>query len=194
MKARRMKEDFWSFDPTAKLWIASNHRPGIVGIDHGIWRRLRLIPFKVKFWDSARGESGPPHLEMDRSLINKILPDEAPGILAWMVRGCLAWQREGIPEPASVARSTADFRGEQDVVGTFIGDCCTVGPDEKCQASFCYEQYVAWHKRTGLEGHAMSLTKFAGQLLQREGIEKKKDGVVTYYGVSCLPQSHQAGG
>ena len=193
ISARRMKEDFWSFDPTHKLWIATNHRPAVGGTDDGIWRRLRLIPFHVRFWDRARGESGEARLEMDRNLLGKILPVEAPGILAWMVRGCLAWQREGLTEPARVTRSSNDYRASQDIVGNFIDECCSVGPAESCQASACYEAFKLWHQGTGQEGHPMSQTRFSPRLLLREGIEKRKASVMMFFGLSILPQSQWAG-
>lgn len=49
ISARRMREDFWTFAPTHKVVLVTNHRPRIVGNDHAIWRRLVLIPFARKF-------------------------------------------------------------------------------------------------------------------------------------------------
>src|SRR5262249_41276242 len=45
---RRMREDFWTFDPTHKLILSTNYKPAITGSDDGIWRRLRLVPFTVQ--------------------------------------------------------------------------------------------------------------------------------------------------
>lgn len=45
LKARRMREDFWSFDPSHTLVMLTNHKPIVGGADEGIWRRLRLVPF-----------------------------------------------------------------------------------------------------------------------------------------------------
>src|SRR5262249_40212048 len=49
LTVRRMREDFWSFDPTHKLILCTNHKPRITGRDHAIRRRLRLVPFKRRF-------------------------------------------------------------------------------------------------------------------------------------------------
>ena len=54
IRARRMREDFWSFAPTHKLWLAANHKPNIHGTDHAIWRRIRLIPFTVTIPEEKR--------------------------------------------------------------------------------------------------------------------------------------------
>ena len=40
IRARRMREDFWEFEPTHKPWLAANHRPIVRGTDHAIWRRI----------------------------------------------------------------------------------------------------------------------------------------------------------
>ena len=61
VKARRMKEDFWSFKPSHTLMLVTNHKPIVQGTDHGIWRRIRLLPFTQRFWDPGEGaKSGPP--------------------------------------------------------------------------------------------------------------------------------------
>ncbi len=80
--ARRMREDFWQFDPTHKVLLATNHKPEVRGTDHAIWRRLRLIPFDVVIPDEHQDKDLPLKLEAERA-----------GILAWAVQGCLAWGR-----------------------------------------------------------------------------------------------------
>ncbi len=89
IKARRMREDWWSYDPTFKLAVLGNHKPHFIGPpDGGIQRRLRLIPFDVTI----------PQDEIDRELDRKLWA-EAGGVLAWLVRGCLEWQQHGLREP-----------------------------------------------------------------------------------------------
>src|SRR5690606_33658354 len=85
ISARRMKEDYWEFEPTHKIVLATNHKPQIRGTDHAIWRRVHLVPFTVTIPDD----------QQDRDLPSK-LRGELPGILAWCVRGCLEWQQIGL--------------------------------------------------------------------------------------------------
>src|ERR1019366_9088142 len=40
LKARFMRQDYWDFRPTHKIWLACNHKPAIRGTDHGIWSRV----------------------------------------------------------------------------------------------------------------------------------------------------------
>lgn len=109
--ARRMREDFWEFEPTHKLWMACNHLPKINGTDLAIWRRIRVIPFDVVI----------PEADIDLELKSK-LQAEAAGILAWLVDGCIAWQGEGLETPAVVAGATQDYRTESNWVHRFCAD------------------------------------------------------------------------
>jgi putative DNA primase/helicase len=181
LKARRMKEDLWSFAPTHKVWLATNHKPEVRGNDHGIWRRLRLLPFNVRFWDRDKGESGPPELEADKTLDDR-LKAEAEGILAWMVRGCGDWLQGGLKEPKEVTLATAAYRDEQDLIAAFLAERCEVHAAVKCRANALYAAYVAWHKGTGESGEPVSMKRF-GEGLARKQIEKKTSNGVWYLGV-----------
>src|SRR5215213_4388400 len=111
IKARRMREDFWEFEPTHTVFLATNHRPEVRGTDHAIWRRIRLVPFEETI----------PKDEQDKKLAEK-LRGEMPGILAWIVQGCLAYQQDGLGEPDKVRAATLDYRSEMDVLAGFIED------------------------------------------------------------------------
>jgi putative DNA primase/helicase len=130
IRARRMREDFWEFQPTHKVFLATNHKPVITGTDTAIWERIRLIPFTVTI----------PKDERDTTLPDK-LHAELPGILAWAVRGCLAWQQDGLGEPDEVQQATAGYRTEMDVLGQFISECCLVGPHYRTKADKLYDAY-----------------------------------------------------
>jgi putative DNA primase/helicase len=83
--ARFMRQDFFEYWPQFKLVIAGNHKPGLRSVDEAIRRRFHLIPFAVTI---------PPE-ERDAELAEK-LKAERPGILQWLVEGCLEWQIEGL--------------------------------------------------------------------------------------------------
>lgn len=96
--ARFLFGQFFEFTPTHKIFLATNHLPVIKGADNGIWRRLRLVPFEATF---TKGPGG----NMNENLMEE-LQAEMPGILAWAVRGCLEWQKEGLGIPARVKAAT----------------------------------------------------------------------------------------
>jgi putative DNA primase/helicase len=130
IKARRMREDFWSFAATHKLWLAGNHKPAILGTDHGIWRRIKLIPFEVVI----------PEDRQDKHLKDK-LAGELPGILNWALAGCLEWQRGGMQEPPIVSNATQSYQAESDEVGQFIVDRCEIGKDFDASAADLWEAF-----------------------------------------------------
>jgi P4 family phage/plasmid primase-like protien len=160
IKARRMREDFWQFVPTHKLFIAANHKPAVKGSDHAIWRRIRLIPFTVTIKDG----------EKDPELPQK-LAEELPGILAWAIEGCVAWQREGLRPPAEVLGATDEYREEQDLFGAFIDDVCAVGEGLRASAKEIYTAYERWCIRNG--ERPMS-ARLVGLRLGERGFQKIK--------------------
>src|SRR5690606_25974113 len=85
VSARFLYQDFFEFWPQFKLFIAGNHRPALRNVDEAMRRRMHLIPFTVTIPPDRR----------DGKLGEKLLA-ERNGILAWMLEGCLAWQREGL--------------------------------------------------------------------------------------------------
>jgi P4 family phage/plasmid primase-like protien len=140
MKARRMRENFFDFTPTHKVFLAANHRPVIRGTDHAIWRRIHLIPFSVTI----------PLERQDKQLPAKLY-QELPGILRWIVDGCLAWQRDGLGLPDAVEKATKEYREEQDVLATFITERCVEHPTAEVETHALYVAYSEWCKASGEE-------------------------------------------
>jgi P4 family phage/plasmid primase-like protien len=169
VRARRMREDFWEFSPTHTLIMGTNHKPGVRGTDNGIWRRMRLIPFAVSIGDD----------EADKSMPEK-LRRESPGILAWCVRGCLAWQARGLDAPKEVTAATADYRKQQDLIGAFLDECTARGPNYRVKSGDLYQRYCNWAK-DGNE-RVVSLTVF-GLAIQERGFERKASNGVWYLGL-----------
>lgn len=183
IRARRMREDFWQFNPTHKLFLCTNHKPRIRGTDHAIWRRIRLIPFSVKFWNPDKGESGPAELRQDKRLPEK-LESELPGILAWAVQGCLEWQAHGLGMPDEVNAATAAYQIEQDVLGEWLADCCLTGTSlYKAKSSDLYADYRRWCEAHG--EHPINNRQF-GSALSERGFERFTNNGTWYHGVGLL--------
>lgn len=179
ISARRMREDFWTFSPTHKLVICSNHKPRIKGTDHAIWRRVVLLPFERRFWNPAKGEEGPAELIQDKALPEK-LAAEHEGILAWMVQGCLDWQRGGLQIPDSVRAATEDYRSEQDILGQFLAECCDIYQTYRVKFSSLYETLEGWCNESGAN---LPSRTFVGEYLKDRGFRDKQSGVRWYLGI-----------
>jgi putative DNA primase/helicase len=133
IRARRMREDFWEFWPTHTVFLATNHKPEITGTDLAIWRRVKLVKFTVTILDT----------DQDPALADK-LRTELPGILAWAVKGCLAWQAQGLDEPDEVKLATTEYQGEQNLVGKFIDQYCLTDATLTAKVSTLYQAYKEW--------------------------------------------------
>ena len=173
IKARRMREDFWSFKPSHTAILITNHKPEVRGTDNGIWRRLRLLPFTVTI----------PDAEQDKQLTEK-LKAEARGILRWCVEGCLAWRNEGLGEPVEVTAATADYRGAMDVLAAFISERCVLDPQSKVRADDLYQAYVSWcasHGETAKSGRA-----FGTAMTERGDFERFHSNGTWYRGIGLI--------
>ena len=170
IRTRRMREDFWEFDPTHTLFLCANTKPVIRGTDDGIWRRIRLIPFRVQI----------PRNEQDAALPDK-LAAEAPGVLAWLVAGAKEWQWIGLKDPDTVLEATSDYRQDSDVVGQFLSDRCRLGEGLYVSAKLLYEAYGTWHKEA-LGGEPMT-QGILGRRLSDRGLIRKKHGTYRWEGV-----------
>jgi putative DNA primase/helicase len=169
ISAHRMREDFWEFDPTHKLWLAGNHKPIILGTDGGIWRRIIFIPWEVTIPDEER----------DLDLLKK-LRAELPGILAWGVRGCLAWQKRRLDPPATVSKATMKYRQESDMLGEFFNLYCTLGPKERITRKALRGVYETFCEEIGAK--TLGAQRFNNRL-REEGVTEgtvrdPKDGPV----------------
>ncbi len=101
----------FSFTPTHSLWLTTNKMPEIRGRDRGIWRRIEVAPWVATFTGTAE----------DRHLDDK-LAEETPGILNWLIEGCLQWQDKGLAPSDQVLAVTAEYRDAEDLLGRFATD------------------------------------------------------------------------
>jgi putative DNA primase/helicase len=174
IRARRMRENFWSFRPTHKLALLTNHRPQIQGSEHAIWRRPKLVPFEEVI----------PREEWITDLIDQ-LKAEWPGILNWALEGCLEWQREkDLGIPPDVEAATNEWRSDMDQFQNFLDDRCTLGPNLAVAVDPLYTDFKDWSVKQGI---AVPWDKTVlGMELKRRGFKSRRvgqDRVTTWFGL-----------
>ena len=164
--ARFMRQDFFSFLRTHKLVLVTNHKPAVGEQTHAIWRRIHLVPFTVTIPPEKRN----PHL-LDE------LHKEWEGILAWCVRGCLEWQQDGLKPPPIVIQATSEYRREEDLIGTFMAECCEdcrnheATKDYSTSRTKIYASYQQWCNENGEK--PLSSRKFGDQMKIQGFVPKK---------------------
>ena len=136
-----------TFKPTHKIFLLTNHRPKADAQDTALWHRVLLIPFGMAFLPNPDPAKENERLA-DPDLAEK-LRSERPGILAWLVRGCLEWQRQGLNPPESVRAATRQYQDAEDVIKLFLQDRCSEGPGQTVQAGQLYKAYRAWCDEIG---------------------------------------------
>lgn len=151
---RRLHENFWSFQPEFKIFLATNHRPNIKDMNNGIWRRILLIPFLVQI----------PEKEKDTHLTEKLLT-ESEGILAWAVRGFFEWQENGLQPPTKIIAARDEYRKDQDILGAFIEEACVVKTETHIKQEALFNAYTQWCHDSNEE--AMSRKIFTRTLKER---------------------------
>lgn len=156
ISARFMRGEWFEFQPSFKLWLATNHKPLIRGTDNAIWSRIHLIPYVVSIPEADR---------IPRSKMMERLTPELPGILAWAVRGCLNWVKSGLGTPDEVREATEAYRDEMDILGGFIKEYCVVSEKARSGAKELYSGYIKWATENGEK--VVSQKEFGTRLGQR---------------------------
>ena len=169
--ARDLFRSNFTFEMTGKIFLACNHLPGVQGQDQGIWRRIRLVPFRYIV-----------PAEMRDNDLDAKLQREAKGILAWLVRGCLEWVQSGrLPKAQAVAEASDEYRQTSDTLGGFLTECVVRMPAAKAQGGPLYKAYEAY--TTGSGERPVSPKRLAEMLVERGFTKTTARGLAYWHGL-----------
>lgn len=183
--ARFMRQDFFTFAPSHTLWLAGNNQPKVETGGHSFWRRLRLIPFTHTVPDAEKIEG----------LAERLVAEEGPGILHWIIEGAVDYAAGGLPTPDEVLAATETYQAEEDHLGRFVEECCRVGAGDiaRVEMGELRRAYDAWCR----EQHEdeMSSQAFGRQLKQRFNVGTAKSNGRRFYTNIMLyaPETADAG-
>jgi putative DNA primase/helicase len=149
----------FDFIPVFKLWLATNEVPYIRSDDSGMWRRIHKAPFEN------------PHEKTD---LKDRLKDrkQLAGVLAWAVRGCLEWQRDGLRPPTSITEATDQLRRWMDGgFELFLTQCVLSDERDWTATRDIRATYTRWAQEMGIpEVRRISDQRLAA-MLRRRGCE-----------------------
>lgn len=159
--ARFMRGEFFTYKPAFKVWFGTNHKPNIRATTHGIWDRMKLIPFTVRIEPQ----------DQDKALPAKLLA-EASGVLAWMVQGALGYQSQGLGQAPEVLAATQSYRDEQDVIREFLESLfVTDDPTARVAVSEVFDAYRGWCQ---VNNERMLTQRNLGRRIEEHGFERVK--------------------
>jgi putative DNA primase/helicase len=117
----------------------------------------------------------------------KELRAELPGILAWAVAGCLAWQHDGLEPPASITDAVAGYRIEQDLAGEFLAEHTEVDAGSSIAARDLYVSFRAWCENAGED--VIPKQKWLTERVQRRYPKIHKENGDYFAGIRLRAQS-----
>jgi putative DNA primase/helicase len=169
-----------AFEPTHTLFLASNHLARI-GIDEdAMWGRIHVFKFPYAFKDNP---AKPHERPINPDLKDQLRQEEVKSaVLAWAVRGCLAWQKNGqrFNPPLSSRDALEKYRLSEDYLEGFILERCQIGKDYREQAGPLHEAYATWHvEEFGASSKPLGRRKFCEAMAGK--FEKQDDGRHHHY-------------
>lgn len=171
-----------TFQPGFLLMLMTNYKPHAGAGDYALWKRILLIPFTQSFIEDP-DPTNPNEHQVIPDMADQLVT-EASGILAWLVRGCLAWQAEGLNPPDVVRMATREYQQEEDVVAQFIEDECVIDPNAEIKTTRLYDAYRDWAKSSGLR--PMSSNAFGRELTRKSYKRKRRRGGRYYVGLTVV--------
>lgn len=166
ISARFMRGDFFTFTPTHMLMIATNHRPRVNTTEHAAWRRLRLVPFPHTFRSADEAGSGDRVIDPRLRRRLTIGADQRAALLAWIVRGAVDWNTEGLGSCPLIDAATSSWRRTEDVLRRFIEDTLDLGQGGQTRGSELYAAYTSWCQTEGRK--SKNNKNFAAEFMAHE--------------------------
>jgi putative DNA primase/helicase len=171
--ARFLRQEFFTFRPTFLLMLATNHKPKFRGQDDGLWRRVKMIPFKRFFAPSER----------DHNLDRKLLA-EAEGIAAWCVRGAVAWFAGGLQDPEMISEATDEYKATSDALSGFFPGVIVADDSARMDGSAAFNSYLEWCEAENLPAKEQwTRTAFYSAMEERGAVKRRGNKGMALVGI-----------
>ena len=130
----------FEFQPTLKFVFATNEMPTFNGFNHGLVRRIKIIPFNRIIPDALQ----------DTKILGKLL-SELPAIVAWAIDGAKRLVENGFrfTEAAQTELKSAEFRETLSTAVAFIKTQYIEDAEDFTPFTDLYTAYRAWCEQNG---------------------------------------------
>jgi putative DNA primase/helicase len=170
VKARKLFQNSYTYQPTAKVVISTNDEPNFNGADRALLTRLAFIFFH-----------NTPHT-IDTKLLDKLI-EEAPGIFNWMLKG---WEDYNIyfldNIPGSVRRDVQEYAEDNSIEKQFFDECMVdfAGDDTLIiPTHLIFKVFKAWKSDRGesdsgtgtIRGFSLNFVKIVGKNKKKRSIK-----------------------
>ncbi len=190
-----------NFEPTHTLFLQTNHVPKGLTKDFALLQRLLIIHFSYMFVDDPEeeGRRNPQLAHLfrlkDKNLKEK-LKQEMPGILSWLVRGTLDWQKQGL-KPSSLVKSyVEDIRDKEDLIGAWLaGNIVKTDDKEPILFKELYESFIKWYQENEDDKERSKPSRRrVSEWIEKKGFKKEnKNGSIVFYGLRLLTDHEKEG-
>jgi putative DNA primase/helicase len=138
ISARFIRRDFFKYLPAFKLFITGNHKPSLRSVDEAMRRRFHLIPFSVTIPSEQRDDR-----------LSELLKAEWPGILQWVIDGCVKWQKGDLQPPKAVRDATEEYLVPEDAIGAWLEERCKRVVTAWTGSTELFVSWRAWAEQNG---------------------------------------------
>ncbi|MFZ2031744.1 MAG: phage/plasmid primase, P4 family [Vitreimonas sp.] len=179
---RDLNKPPFSFSPRFVIWGECNELPNIKGPDRGIWRRVRVFPFRVSL----------PEADQDAGLEERLIKECAPGVLRWIVNGAIDYlERDGLEPPASITRETEQYRLASNEIIGWLSERTERVADHVETVAALYTDYADYCETAGAE--PISKPSFGKALNAEQIAERRSSKARQRIGLKLLPTGMLAG-
>ncbi|MEU9707460.1 phage/plasmid primase, P4 family [Streptomyces sp. NPDC047967] len=185
ISARFLRQEFFEFRPSFLLLLATNHKPKFKSQDEGLWRRVKLVPFKRWFAPAERDPA------LDRKLLS-----ESEGIAAWAVRGSVEWYREGLRDPHVITGASQEYRETSDPLAGFLpGVLEWVDDAVTMSGNDAFNCYLDWCEAENLPAkERWTRQAFYSAMEERGAIKKRTKKGISLGGLRLADESPEQTG
>ncbi|GGR71245.1 hypothetical protein GCM10010252_06930 [Streptomyces aureoverticillatus] len=185
ISARFLRQEFFEFKPSFLLLLATNHKPKFRSQDEGLWRRVKLLPFKRWF---APEERDP---DLDRKLLA-----ESEGIAAWAVRGAVEWYRGGLQDPQFITGASQEYRETSDPLAGFLPGVLDYADESVViNGNDAFNSYLEWCEAENLPSkERWTRRAFYDAMEERGAVRKKTNKGISLAGLRLADENPEAVG